>query len=268
MLARPGHPAQWIGAADRPRPADPAAGAGRRRVAHTARGSTPPSSARSRRRRGRSRSATAARPHSPNWNVGCCRWNPPLVADLSQLWRSGPIWPQPRLSSRIARMRMLRDEVDAQRAGGRREAAGCDAGRCQSLRCSTSRAEKRHNVCDRGRSCHDLASDIADASGGPAGQRAAGDRGLAPSSPTPTRSGRSRNHRADARPPALLLSDLIEAAMFGRAMRRGRRLIRIDVPPDWPVPSGPCRPGWRLRCGVGLLIAFVVMRLLRFPNPC
>jgi hypothetical protein len=34
-----------------------------------------------------------------------------FLADLSQLWRSGKIWPQPRLSSRIAQMRMLRDEV-------------------------------------------------------------------------------------------------------------------------------------------------------------
>ncbi len=34
-----------------------------------------------------------------------------FLADLSQLWRSDQIWPQPRLSSRIARIRMLRDEV-------------------------------------------------------------------------------------------------------------------------------------------------------------
>ncbi len=34
-----------------------------------------------------------------------------FLADLLQLWRSGQVWPQPRLSARIAGVRMLRDEV-------------------------------------------------------------------------------------------------------------------------------------------------------------
>lgn len=34
-----------------------------------------------------------------------------FLADLSQLWHSGQIWPQPRLSARIARVRSLRDEI-------------------------------------------------------------------------------------------------------------------------------------------------------------
>ena len=57
-----------------------------------------------------------------------------FLADLSQLWRSGELWPQPRLAARIARVRLLRDEVAADVSGGAAllppDAMLEDVGRC------------------------------------------------------------------------------------------------------------------------------------------
>ncbi len=136
-----------------------------------------------------------------------------FLADLLQLWRSGESWPQPCLSARIARVRMLRDEIAPGGLGGAAlpplDAMLEGVGRCVAALRVQAGAMPAAADATVAASLAALADAIRADKAGSAGQAVEAVRQAALRRPGP----------GEPEPPArmlglaLLLSDLIEAAI-------------------------------------------------------